>query len=294
MGKEVVGHIVYKDTGEYKDIHDGDIVKITSKEQQDAIKKTYQTQQLNDEIKDWNYELGGFIFVLFKYINNIFEQHKELLAEDITKLFYIATYVNFEGYLIYNDNFMTRNQMQFQLQLSRNAFDTFFNKLKQYNILSMDDDKHIKINKEYFSKGEFDKDIHKYLNYTRMYIKTIQYLYNHVPLRNHRQLGNYFKLIPYIHRQQNVLCWNPDSQGSEIILMNAGELKDILGYHKKTIINFIDEMVETKLDNGESILGFFVTNKDKNLSKIIINPKVIYGGNFNLKEGKNAVIKWFK
>jgi len=284
------------DTGEYIQLYEGETLtkhKEKSPSQKKAITKSIETKELNEEVKEWNTELGGFVFVLFKYCNEVLNQHPEIVPEDITKLFYLATYVDFDGYLIYNDSYMTRYEMQELLQLSRKNFDLFFNKLKSLKIISQDSSKNIKINKEYFVKGEIDKDIQKYYNYTRVYIKTIRYLFEHVPLRKHKQLGSYFKLIPYIHRQQNTLCWNPENEQSDIKLMHVKDLQNILGYHRNSVRSFIKELLSTRLENGEAILGFFRTDYDEGKSFIIVNPKVFYGGNFKLDEGKNTIIKWF-
>jgi hypothetical protein len=52
-------------------------------------------------------------------------------------------------------------------------------------------------------------------------------------------------------------------------------------------------MLKIRLDNDEAILGFWRTDYDEGFSKVIINPKVFYGGNFKLKDGRNEIMKWF-
>lgn len=238
--------------------------------------------------------MGGFVFVLFKYCDQIFKDNPELTSDDIIKLFYIATYVNYDGYLIYEDSFMKRKDMNRLLKIHTKNFDLFFNKMKKLGILLQDEDKNIKINQEYFTKGELDKDIQKYYNYTRVYINSIRFLFENVPVKNHKRLGTYFKLIPYIHRQQNTLCWNPESKLDDIKLMHVNDLKEILDYHENGVRKFIKDLLSVRLENNEAILGFFRTEYDEGKSYIIVNPKIFYGGNFNLKDGKYAVMKWFK
>jgi len=146
-------------------------------------------------MKEWNKELGGFIFILFKYGDKIFSQLPELIQEDITKLFYLAIFVDYKGILIYNKEPMTRRTMQRLIGISREKFSLFFNKLKNLNIL-IQDNNIIKINKCYFLKGEIEKNIKTNFNYTRLYIESIKYLYENVSVRKHKQLGAYFKIIP--------------------------------------------------------------------------------------------------
>jgi len=244
-------------------------------------------------MKIWNNELGGFVFVLFKYCDKLLEQHNEIVPEDITKLFYLATYVDYEGYLIYEDTYMNRKIMMNVLGMTRNPFDKFYNKLIKLEIF-IENNKKILINKNYFIKGEIDKKIQKTYNYTRTYINTIKYLYENVSKKQHKRLGMYFKLMPYIHRQQNILCNNPDDNYNKLKLMNVRDLKDILGYHRSSIKSFIKELLSIRLSNGDSILGFFRTEYDEGESFIIINPRVYYGGNFDIEGGVSGILKWFK
>jgi DNA-binding transcriptional MerR regulator len=291
---KVIKTLIDEETGQKINIFEGDTLKLVKKNQKEAIHKSIQTKELNEEVKEWNNELGGFVFVLFKYCDQIFKENPELTSDDIIKLFYLATFVDYEGYLINNDAYLKRKDMNNLLGINTKNFDLFFNKMKKLGIFIQDEDKCIMINKGFFYKGELEKTIQKNYNYTRVYINTIRYLFEHVPKKNHKQLGAYFKLIPYIHRQQNTLCWNPDSDKSEIKLMHVKDLKDILGYHRNSVRGFINGLLSIRLENDEAILGFFRTDYDEGKSYIIINPKVFYGGNFKLVEGKDEMIKLFK
>ena len=44
--------------------------------------------------------------------------------------------------------------------------------------------------------------------------------------------------------------------------MTLYDLKEIIGYSKNGIKGFIKEMLSIRLENGESIIGFFVTDPD--------------------------------
>ena len=290
---ESVRRLYDLDTGNIIEVHKGDTLKLIRKDQKNNIEKIIKSKEATKEMKEWNEQLGGFVFVLFKYCDKIFKDYPDITAEDITKLFYLATYVDYGGYLVYEKAYVNRKILKDMLGLSLKAFDLFFNKMKNNNIFTQDEDKNILINKEYFFKGEVNKEVDKHYNYTRVYVNTIRYLFDNVSKSKHKRLGIYFKLIPFIHRQHNTLCWNPDSDKSEIKLMHVRELQELLGYHRNGVRGFIKELLSVKLDNGESILGFFRTEYDEGKSYIIINPKVFYGGNFNLDEGKSSVVKWF-
>jgi len=291
--KQPIRQLIDRETGELIDIFEGDRVQIISRKQNSAIKHSIKGKELNEEIKYWNEELGGFIFVLFKYCDLILNEHPEIKPEDITKLFYLATYVDYNGNLIYNNRYMTKECMMELLHIKQRQFDTFFKKMKDSEIF-LYKNKTIKINTNYFIKGEITKEIQLHSGYTRLYINAIRFLYDNVKITKHHQLGMYFKLIPYIHRQKNVLCHNPDSYESDIKLMNVKELKEKIGYHRNGIRKFINELLSTKLKNGESILVSVRNDPDEGKSYIIFNPRIFYGGNFNIQEGKTAIMKCFK
>lgn len=231
---------------------------------------------------------------MFKYSDELFNQCDGITRSDVTKLFYLATYVDYQGYLIYNHNFMTRKKLQSVLELNRNNFDSFFKKMIELKIIAYDKNKNIMINKGLFIKGNIDTELIEYSNHTRLYIRSIQYLYRHVPKNQHSQLGNYFKLIPYIHRQRNILCLNPDSLPDDAIPMTVDDLKEVLSCHRHTARKFISDMLKVRLEDDEAIIGFWRTDYDEGLSKVIVNPKVFYGGNFNITGGRQEILRWFE
>ncbi len=286
--------LVDVETGELIEIKEGDRLKIITAKQSEVIQNVYKDKELSEEMRFWNSELGGFIFVLFKYSDSLFKDCENITQCDIVKLFYLATYVDFQGYLIYNHSFMSRKNMQEILELNRNNFDRFFKKMMGIKIFTYDENNHILINKDYFIKGNLENEITKYNNHTRLYIRSIQYLYKNVPKTQHSQLGNYFKLIPYIHRQRNILCNNPDSLPENAEPLTVYDLQVILGCHRHTARKFISDMLKVRLENDEAIIGFWRTDYDEGYSKIIVNPKVFYGGNFNIKGGRQEIIRWFE
>lgn len=277
------------ETGETLELREGD--KIIKKKQEEAIMKNKRNLELKNNMTLWNNQLGGFVFVIFKYCDEMISEN--IKQEDIVKLFYLATYVDYEGYIIYRNTRVKRKTVNQILNIHRNSFPLFFNKMIRLGILIQDDNKYIKISSDYFEKGEIAKEIKKYYNYTRLYINTIRYLYQNVPIYLHKGLGNYFKMIPYIHRQKNLLCHNPESPKEYINLMRVGELKKILNYTEDGVSKLIRSLLRIRLNDGSAIIGFFREDSDEAKSYIIINPKVFYGGNFDLSEGSIGVLKWF-
>lgn len=216
------------------------------------------------DIQKWNDENGGFVFFMFRYNKPIFDN---LPQEYIFKLFLIATYLDYENNLTIN-----KKDMMELIGLNRNSFGLFFNKLKDTNILLVEG-KSLKINNSIFSKGALNKNIKQYNDFTRVYINPLKYLYNNYPIIKHSQIGSLLKLIPYTHRESNILCRNQIEELSGIDIMNKKDLESILNYHKNGIRNLLNCLKEVLLDNDEPVLQLINKN-------IVINPRVYYGGSF--------------
>jgi len=280
---------------ELKDIKTGEIIKlyegdrIIRKSQTEVIHK----KKLNDEVKVFNESLGGFVFVLYRYCDTLFKNLKE---EDVSRLFYIATFVNYEGFIIYEKKKVTKQILGNMLNFSPKNFNIFFDDMKRQNILleeNVNNKSYIKMNMNYFHKGKIVKEISNN-NYGRIYIETIRYLYNNIQPRKRKYLGYLYKIIPYIHREKNILCFNTDAKDGEgLNIIRAADLKEFLGLHRNTIRTFINELVEIRLQDNSNIIVFIKNSKDDNKLPIMINPKIFYGGNLKSVDGKN-ILELFK
>ena len=72
------------------------------------------------------------------------------------------------------------------------------------------------------------------------------------------------------------------------------DLKEVLSCHRHTARKFISDMLKVRLEDDEAIIGFWRTDYDEGLSKVIVNPKVFYGGNFNIAGGRQEILRWFE
>ena len=227
------------------------------------------------DIQKWNDENGGFIFSLFRYNNCLFNGIPDLIQEDIFKIFYISIYLNYDNYLSIN-----KKDMNNLLEMSRERFGQFFNRIKNLNII-LQEGKLLKINIQYLSKGVLSKYTKQYNDFTRIYINSIKFLYENCSISKHSPIGALLKLIPYIHRENNILCWNQIDDISEIKIIKKTNLDNILEYHRNGTSRLLKYLNNICLNNGESIIKLV----DKN---IIVNPRIVYGGSF-----KNGMIDSF-
>lgn len=280
MGKEFI--IRDTETKQEKIVGtDKDRIRYTKEED----RKRYTVKKKKEEVKlvfrqYTKKELGEFIFIIYKMYEDI-NRHKEILtSSDLTRLIYIATFINYDGVLMESERkMMTKDNLKDKLKLSKNAFYSLYNKLINLKIL-IEHDNILYINPDYFFKGKFDENLPTNYNCTRLFISNIQHLYETTTNKSHKTLSVLFRIIPYINFEWNIVCKNPNERCSELVNpMTLKELGEVLDYSEKGIQKLKSELGNIKTLDNKSVIGFFTTNGNLDHWKIIISPKVIFQGN---------------
>lgn len=268
-------------TGQKVDYTYDDKVKISTKESREKSKKHLQKDKIRYLTKLQNDELGGFIFVIFEYCKGL-TINEELTQSDLSRLFMLATFTGYDGVLMFdNATAINKTNMNKIINISESKFLEFYYKLKKLDILIEESKTILKLNKNYFFKGEIKKhkDYIQKNDYTRIYIKVIRDLYNKISARSHKQLGILFMLIPYINREWNILCENPNEPNINLITpLTLGKMMELLNYDIKNSTRIKNELLRIKTKDMQNIIAFVQTDTDFRENKILINPNVIYGG----------------
>ena len=63
--------------------------------------------------------------------------------------------------------------------------------------------------------------------------------------------------------------------------MRLGDFCEIVGYDKKNARRLANELLNIRI-NGELAIGFFVTNLDEKTWQLVVNPKLYFGGKYDL------------
>lgn len=296
MERVKIGTIIDDRTGKTRDLYEGD--KLVTGDQLKGFMDKLKQGKVRDNLRE-QFENGDlfasvdpFVWVYFTYNDLLNLEDYSLERQEITRLIYFACFINYEGYLKDKKQIITKARMKNMSNLSENTFYKFYNKMVELGIFIEDEEK-IKIKDDLFSKGTLTKIIKKNNDFTRLYTETVKYLYENVKSKHHNILGIYFGLIPYIHRQSNIICYNPESEMEDIQIMTMGDLSKIVDYRKK-IGQFIKDMLDLKLADGSKILCISNCDKDEKKTKMTINPDVIYGGNYYLiPENREVIMAYF-
>ena len=242
-------------------------------------------ESLND-MHGYQKENGGFVF-LFYQINKSMQQYtNNLTKSDITRLLYLTTYISFESNQIKYDNgrLISDDDMMKLLRLKKRQYNEYISKLVDNNILYIDANNNKYINDNICWSGNINTKQLKSrdINYTRLFKKTVRQLYDNATVREFPRLSIIYMILPYVNLYTNIVCHNPDEIDPSLIKpLTLSELAAKLNYAKYDKLK--DAMYKTIIDN-QYVFGFFNFDKDKRTNKIVINPKVLFAGNYdNLK-----------
>lgn len=274
-----------------------DGIKYSTNESRNEYKKNVIRQEAGNTSKIYynrSHETK-FIWMIYQLYQEINKYTEILTSSDLTRLIYIATFVDWKGRLMETEKtLMTKEVLKSKLKLSRNKFAELFKKLIELNILiEYIDKKESQIiyymNPEYFYKGEIDtkEETYKQKNFTRLFTKQVQYLYENTITRSHKTLSVLFRTIPYLNIKYNIVCKNPTEFSADLINpMSLKELGQILGYSEIGIKKLREDLGNIKTMNNKHVITFASPTSDLRTLKIIVNPKVIYGGkDYRVVEG---------
>lgn len=203
----------------------------------------------------------------------------EIIPSDLTKLVYINSFCR------YTDNTLMKSERQPMtvddlpqiLSTNTETVRKFLNNVVP-KYLTIDDDKVIHSNDNYFIKGRLKNN-----TWIKVYQSGIKSLYQSNAKTAQKQIGYIFMLLPYLNIEYNVLCHNPaETDFNNIQPMTITEFCHNIGYDTtqyKRLINAYGKIILNINGKKEKFCSFLIENTDLSKAKIIVNPEVLYSGN---------------
>lgn len=251
-----------EDTGEIKDF----IGEYRTQEQIEAQIK----YKINNKTQTFNVD---FTWILFKYGEELFPNVKE---RDLTRLIYLSTFCDYNGRL------PPKRTIKLKLNLSNKYWAAFLKSMKDNNIIIEDESNEILyLNKEFFTKGDLNDSSNKQAH-IRLFCNFIREVYESCDdVKSISQISYLYRLIPFVNRRTNMVCYNPEEQDPEKVYpLTLGEFCDMIGYSRKNARRLVSDLLSLKC-NGQNLIGFFVTDLNQTSWKIVVNPRIYYGGQNN-------------
>lgn len=247
------------DTGEIKDF----IGEYRTQEQIEA-----QTRYVvNKEKQTFN---SDFTWIVFEYGKELLPNIKD---QSLVRLIYLSTICDYDGVL------PPKSVIKKKLKLSDKYWSYFFKEMRSNNLILEDEETGaLCLNKDFFIKGSL-KEMSDKRDCTRLFCNFIQDVYDTCDnIKSINQISYLYKLIPFVNRRTNIVCYNPKEQDPEKVYpITLGEFCDMIGYSRKNARRLVSDLLSLKC-NGQNLIGFFVTNLNQTSWKIIVNPHIYYGG----------------
>lgn len=260
-------NIVNMETGE---IIEG-VKKIITHKQDEFLNENRRMTKENKEFVD---EFGYFVFKEdSKHVNKL---ENKISNSDIARLIYVATYLDYDNILHFDDGKPINKKDLFGLVGSnKKIFYAWYNLMIKTKIIIEKEDGKLSMNKRYCIKGKLNKN----RDYSRVFINAVRTIYKENKGKNMATLGNIIKLVPFINYKHNVLCWNPNEDDKEKIRpISVGEIVNELGEYKGSEKKFINQMSKFRIYDGQPTMLFFNDNEFASENYIIFNPRLVYSG----------------
>lgn len=285
-------------TGENSYYVDGDGVVVSLPENTKILmpaeqfrNKSFIELQTKRALKKEEYrEYGDFIWSKYQLAQPYIEK---LSGATITRLMFLATYMDYDGALIADTDrgrgrtkiYLSRKDIQRLLKLGNKTFIRFWNELTDNDLISEKDERYY-LSQSMFAKGNVDKKVLSIMaenNYyiTRLYNNAIREIYSKAKVSTHTTLSYIFKMIPFVNRKYNVLCFNPlEEDFDKIEYMTVGDFCEQVGYDRSQASRLFHELYKPTFmtKKGERFAVRYVSGKDlrKGSFYIFVSPYVYY------------------
>lgn len=225
-------------------------------------------------------ENGGYVWGLFKSCATMemYWADAGLTQSDFARLMFIGTYTDYEGVLRHpNGRRITKDSMRELVGIHRTKFDEFYGKLTAASIIKEAEDGAIQMSPDVFARGEIP--VGEYVDRIRIYRNTVRELYGKYGTgRSVRQLGIIYSVIPFMHRNLNIICFNPLEKNDDLIRpITLDKLALMIGYQDAG--KFKKALRAINIGN-QPVFAFVEDVEDSRKRRILVNPRVVFAGDF--------------
>ena len=169
---------------------------------------------------------------------------------------------------------MTDRDIKSMLGINPNQVKSFRDAFFGRTIIK--DDERLYLKDDLFGKGKIGEPDRDYI---RLFTGVTRQLYKSCEKTSeHAYLSYFFRMLPFVNRQTNILCRSQQEQDQErIAYMTTTEFFNLVG---RTHHGRIKSQMQSYRINDELLIGFFDTlgNLNPQGKYAVINPILYYGG----------------
>lgn len=263
---------------------------VKNKEEKERKKTFYDMQKVKTEFSEYiNKTLGSFYFYFYNKIpKNLSKQYK-------IRFLYLCCYLKYNdplnriviGNTHAKKQYVLEKDLMSLLRLKKREYQYTRKILIENNLITINDDKTISLNREYSYKGKLNKKTIKN-DFTRIFENGLKEIYEKSLPSEHKKIGLLIEILPFVNYSYNILCANPEEPDINFIkTLNIKNLCDIVGYSKSNYSKLKKELLKITINEEPAIM---ISDTLKNQT-ITVNPKLYYKGN-NL-ESLQSIINYF-
>lgn len=227
--------------------------------------------------------LGAFNFTHYSETLKLMEtEGAEVDSAFIFRFIYLTTFMDFDNVLRYGAKFRGKDKLIMEVKdlgevmgLSRNHVTKFKQKLIDLKLISIDDETGtMTVNTKYCHKGKLKNSLKG--SSIRVFEEGVKELYRASNSKEHKKLGLFIQLLPYLNVQHNVLCKNTEETNpAEIKPLTIQDICRVLGYNVKNARRIEKDLISITV-GGKPLMMLHWHNFAYMYS---INPRIFYKGN---------------
>ena len=237
---------------------------------------------------------GNFIWSIFDVAQEkLLGAHTKLRPATLTRVMVLATYITKHGYLgIDEKSPMTRALMGKALNMAAAELSGFLKELRENEMLQEREGLFF-MSPAWFRRGAFSTSEMRTIrmnsqSISRVYRDAVRELYKKAYGRSSLyRLSYLFRVMPYVNRRYNVVCFNPEETDSDKIEpLSLGDVAELVGRGRTHAKEFRDALSDPLFEipeKGTTQLCravCYVSGKGSvDTYGLYINPRVYYAGN---------------
>lgn len=204
-------------------------------------------------------------------------QFEGLQSQDIARLVFLATFMDYDCALKNGDDYLTVDDLPQLLEVSQSTFDRLWGKIHRRYIVESESGALTVI--DGFLRGK-QKTITERL--TKVFIQQLQALYRNTPKSKRRLFGYVFQLLYYVNVEYNILSKNPlETELDRIEPLTIKEFAAMIGYDDSQVSRLEKAYSEvTFVCNGrlQHFCAFVDRGRNTDRRFVVINPRIFYAG----------------
>lgn len=287
--QKLTHYLVDANTGEItRNLYEGTQIR-TAMQTQAAIRYRQATEA--------QMSYGAFTFLFFTPLQDL---GFDISLPSYTRLMYASTFLTYDGYLgdisVGGIRPFSRNRLRDKMKLMDTRFDEFWSEMVSSGIFRLEtirdeitnrNIRAIFLDDTKFRKGFIDTSVDR--SFIRLNAEGVQSLYETcTSARAHKTLAYIFKIIPWINREWNIACKNPEERDYDAIrYLRLGEFADMVGYSRDNAKRLAKDLNSVRFEwhGSEQAAFIYMTNAPDRPEEwiVAVNPRVYYAGqNFEL------------